>query len=137
MDSYSFICALRRFFSIRGPPSLLRCDRRTHFVGAKSELDEALKEMDHKALAKYIVEQNCEWVFNPPHASLKEAASATGQKSLLTFFEKNSNVNATEKRVQQPLLSGKESNIIAKGDGNDLTVVSQSPQATSIETQTS
>jgi hypothetical protein len=69
--------------------------------------------------------------------SLKEAASATGQKSLLTFFEKNSNVNATEKRVQQALLSGKESNIIAKGDGNDLTVVSQSPQATLIETQTS
>jgi hypothetical protein len=25
--------------------------------------------MDHKALAKYIAEQNCEWVFNPPHAS--------------------------------------------------------------------
>jgi hypothetical protein len=60
-----------------------------------------------------------------------------GQKSLLTFFEKNSNVNATEKRVQQPLLSEKESNIIAGGDGNDLTVDSQSPQATSMETQTS
>ncbi|CAB3983014.1 PREDICTED: uncharacterized protein LOC107357656 [Paramuricea clavata] len=69
MDSSSFICALRRFFSIRGPPSLLRCDRGTNFVGAKSELDEALKEMDHKAIAKYVVEQNCEWVFNPPHAS--------------------------------------------------------------------
>jgi hypothetical protein len=51
MDSCSFICALRRFFSIRGPPSLLRCDRRTNFVGAKSELDEALTEMDHEALA--------------------------------------------------------------------------------------
>jgi hypothetical protein len=69
MDLSSFICALRRFFSIRGPPSLLRCDRGTNFVGAKSELDEALKEMDpDKALAKYVVEQNCEWVFNPPHA---------------------------------------------------------------------
>jgi hypothetical protein len=30
--------------------------------------------------------------------SLKEAASATGQKSLLTIFLKNYNVNATEKR---------------------------------------
>jgi hypothetical protein len=45
--------------------------------------------------------------------SLKEAASATEQKSLLTSFEKNFNVNATENRVQQPSLSEKESNIIA------------------------
>jgi hypothetical protein len=37
--------------------------------------------------------------------SLKEAASATGQKSLLTFFEQNSGVSATEKQVQQPLSS--------------------------------
>jgi hypothetical protein len=35
------------------------------------------------------------------------------------------------------LLSEKESNIIAGDDANDLTVDSQSPQATSIETQTS
>ncbi|CAB4014634.1 Hypothetical predicted protein, partial [Paramuricea clavata] len=42
------------------------------------------------------------------NASLKESASATGQKSLLTFFENNSNVNVTEKRVQHPLLSEKE-----------------------------
>ena len=40
--------------------------------------------------------------------SLKEAASATGQKSLLNFFEKNSGGSATEKRVQQPLLSEKK-----------------------------
>jgi hypothetical protein len=69
MDSSSFICALRRLFSIRGPTSLLRCDRGTNFVGAKSELDEALKENDHKAIAKYVVEQNYELVFNPSHAS--------------------------------------------------------------------
>lgn len=64
MDSSSFICALRRFFSIRGPPSLLRCDRGTNFVGAKSELDEALKEMDHEAITKYVVEQNLLAVFS-------------------------------------------------------------------------
>ena len=69
MDSRSFICPLRCFFSICGPPSLLRHDQGTNFVGAKSELDKALKEMDHKAITKYVVERNCEWVFNPPHAS--------------------------------------------------------------------
>lgn len=69
METSSFICALRRFISIRGPPSILRCDRGTNFVGGKSELDHALHEMDHKAIANYANEQNCEWLFNPPHAS--------------------------------------------------------------------
>ena len=46
MDASSFICALRRFFSIRGPALRLRCDRCSNFVGAKTELDESLAEMD-------------------------------------------------------------------------------------------
>ena len=46
MDTSSFICALRRFFALRGPPSLLRCDWGTNFIGGKSELEDALKEMD-------------------------------------------------------------------------------------------
>ena len=54
---------------IRGPPSVLRCDRGTNFVGAKSEIDDALNEMDQKAIATYVTEQNCEWIFNPPHGS--------------------------------------------------------------------
>ena len=45
MDTSSFICALRRFFALQGPASLLRCDRGTNFIGGKSELDEAVKEM--------------------------------------------------------------------------------------------
>lgn len=69
MDASSFICALRRFLSIRGPVSKLRCDRGTNFVGGKSELDDALREMDHKSIERYITGQDCEWIFNPPHAS--------------------------------------------------------------------
>ncbi|KAK3750007.1 hypothetical protein QZH41_008650 [Actinostola sp. cb2023] len=70
MDTSSFICALRRFFAIRGPSALLRCDCGTNFVGAKSELDNALKEMnDQQKVLRYVREQGCEWVFNPPHAS--------------------------------------------------------------------
>ena len=41
MDASSFICALRRFFALGGPFSILRCDRGTNFVGAKSELRDA------------------------------------------------------------------------------------------------
>ena len=69
MDASSFICALRRFFSIRGPALRLRCDRGSNFVGAKTELDESSAEMDKQAVEKYLNEQGCEWQFNPPHAS--------------------------------------------------------------------
>ena len=69
MDTSSFICALRRFFALRGPASLLRCDRGTNFVGAKSELEDALREMNHDKVERYVRDQGCEWLFNPPHAS--------------------------------------------------------------------
>ena len=38
LSSDSFIMALRRFISIRGPVKRLRCDRGTNFVGASNEL---------------------------------------------------------------------------------------------------
>ena len=69
MDASTFICALRRFFAIRGPAIKLRCDRGTNFVGGKTDLDNALMEMDQKSVERYGTEQGCEWLFNPPHAS--------------------------------------------------------------------
>lgn len=69
MDASSFICALRRFSSLRGPVSRIRCDRGTNFVGGKSELTESLTEADAKTIQQYAVNQGCEWIFNPPHAS--------------------------------------------------------------------
>ena len=69
MDASAFICALRRFFAMRGPASLLRCDRGTNFIGAKSEPDDALAELDQQMVEKFVAEQGCEWSFNPPHAS--------------------------------------------------------------------
>ena len=69
MDASSFICALRRFFAIRGPIAIIRCDCGTNFVGGKSELDDSFKEMDKERVQRYVMEQGCEWKFNPPHAS--------------------------------------------------------------------
>lgn len=66
MSTDSFINALRRFFSIRGPAKLLRSDRGTNFVGACKEL--AL-DNDNTAVRKYLQEKGCSWKFNPPHAS--------------------------------------------------------------------
>ena len=69
MDASAFICALRRFFSIRGPAAIIRCDRGSNFVGGKSELDQALQKIDERTLKTYLTDQGCEWSFNPPHAS--------------------------------------------------------------------
>ena len=51
MDANSFLCALRRFLAIPGPALRLRCDRCTSFVGAKTEVDDALAEMDKESVA--------------------------------------------------------------------------------------
>lgn len=52
MVAVSFLCALRQFFSTRGPVSPLRSNRGTNFVGAKIELD-------HQAIEKYLSDQGC------------------------------------------------------------------------------
>ena len=69
MEANSFIFALRRFFAIRGPVAKLRCDQGTNIVGGKSQLDDALSEMDQTRIHKFTAEQGCEWIFNPPHMS--------------------------------------------------------------------
>ena len=69
MDTSAFICALRQFLSIRGPVVRIRCDCGSNFIGAKSELEQALHDMDEGPLKAYLTDQGCEWCFNPPHAS--------------------------------------------------------------------
>ena len=69
MDSSAFLCALRRLFALQGHAKLLRGDRGTNFIGAKTELDAAASELDEKKVEKFITECGCKWEFNPPHAS--------------------------------------------------------------------
>ena len=53
LSTDSFINAYKRFVSIRGPVSLLRCDRGTNFVGARDDL----------------IKMGCQVEFNPPDSS--------------------------------------------------------------------
>lgn len=69
MDTSSFINALCRFFAIRGPTALLRCDCGTNFTGANTELKGASQEMHQERVERYVKEFGCEWKFNPPHVS--------------------------------------------------------------------
>lgn len=72
MDTHSFVNALRRFICRRDPIRQLRSDQGTNFVGAKGELKDALKELDHDTIRSELLKENCDWfVFkmNVPSAS--------------------------------------------------------------------
>ena len=72
MTADSFINAYRRFVGRRGPVRQIRSDRGTNFVGAKTELQQALSELDHDKIRQGFLRRNCDWVdhkMNVPHAS--------------------------------------------------------------------
>ncbi|TKS64954.1 hypothetical protein D9C73_027746 [Collichthys lucidus] len=66
MSTSSFINAMRRFLSIRGPVKHLRSDRGTNFIGACRELQ---INTDDPEIKNYLQEQGCTWTFNAPHSS--------------------------------------------------------------------
>ena len=72
LDTDSFINALRRFICIRGPIRHLRSDRGTNFIGAESELQKAVSEMDDERIAEFLRNEGCDYFkfkMNVPHAS--------------------------------------------------------------------
>ena len=60
LDTDSFINALRRFISRRGPVRQLRSGQRTNFVGARKELAQALSEMDQERIKAKLLEEQCD-----------------------------------------------------------------------------
>ena len=69
LEAASFVNALRRFVSRRGPVSVMRSDNGTNFVGAERELKEELERLESDELRSYIQKSKMKWVFNPPSAS--------------------------------------------------------------------
>lgn len=69
MSTDSFINALRRLFAIRGPAKQIRSDCGTNFIGASRDLKMDKTNCNTKNIENYLTEQNCSWIFNPPHAS--------------------------------------------------------------------
>lgn len=61
LDTSSFINALRRFISRRGPIRQLRSDRGSNFVGAKRELQQAVQGLDESKINEFLLERNCDW----------------------------------------------------------------------------
>lgn len=74
LSTDSFINALRRFLSIRGPIRELRSDRGTNFIGAERELREAVETMDDNHIKQFLLDKGCDYLVttfrtNVPNAS--------------------------------------------------------------------
>lgn len=71
LSTSSFIEALRRFISVRGPFQLLRSDQGTNLVGAERELKLEFNKVLSAEVKDFLVNNGSdfEWHFNPPHAS--------------------------------------------------------------------
>ena len=67
LDTSTFKNALARFFAIRGNCKILRSDQGSNFVGANNQDDAAALSL--RQLASEAQSRDCEWIFNPPHAS--------------------------------------------------------------------
>ena len=65
----SFINALRRFVSRRGPVKSIRSDRGTNFVGAERELRETIERWNDSQIQQAMLQRGIQWFFNPPGAS--------------------------------------------------------------------
>ena len=69
LSASSFINALRRFISLRGPVKLIRSDRGTNFVGAVNELGIHTLMDEDGPVHNFLLDQGCTWIFNPPFSS--------------------------------------------------------------------
>ena len=66
MSTDSFILALRRFMSRRGPIGTIPSDNCTNFIGAERKLRNTLKKLDQTLISSEVNRYCIEWKFNPP-----------------------------------------------------------------------
>ena len=69
LNSSSFINALRRFLSLRGPIRTLRCDRGTNFMGGIRQLQESIDQIEDEMIKTFLLDHSCDYIVNVPNAS--------------------------------------------------------------------
>ena len=65
-STMEFIQVLRRFFAVRGCPSLMISDNGSQLVGAERELREMVKGWDTNKLREFSAEKGMQWKFTTP-----------------------------------------------------------------------
>ena len=72
LETDSFLNAYRRFVCRQGPVREIRSDQGSNFVGARSELQKSLAQMDQTKIKEELLKNSCDWLnfhMKPPHSS--------------------------------------------------------------------
>ena len=69
MSTDTLTNGLSCFIAIRGAVRHIRCDQGSNFVGAKNEFMSAMTELQTDRIASYLLEHQCDFVFNAPCSS--------------------------------------------------------------------
>ena len=87
-STMEFLQTLRRFFAIRGQPTLMISDNGTQLVGAERELREMIQGWNKQELKEFSAEKGMEWKFVTPaaphHNGCAEAMVKTAKRALKT-----------------------------------------------------
>ena len=62
----SFILLLRRFLAQRGHVNIMQSDNGTNLIGAVKGINNAIKNLKHDKIARYLNKHQIKWQFNPP-----------------------------------------------------------------------
>lgn len=69
LSTDSFINAVIRFVSRRGPPRIIYSDNGTNFKGAELDVIKAMKTWNQEQIQDELNQRGVQWKFNPPAAS--------------------------------------------------------------------
>ena len=83
-----FMQTLRRFFSIRGYPTLMISDNGMQMVGAQRELRKMIEGWDITALQDYCADKGMQWKFTTPGAPHQNGCAESLVKSCKTALKK-------------------------------------------------
>ena len=87
-STMEFIQVLRRFFALRGVPSLMISDNGTQFVGAERQLREMIEGWDKGKLREYSAEKGMQWQFTTPGAPHQNGCAEALVKSCTIALKK-------------------------------------------------
>ena len=124
----SFVNALRRFISRRGPVKTLRSDNGTNFVSGNKEIKNAICEWNNEQIDDWCKAKNIVWQFNPPLAphfgGVWEREIRTIKKVLFALTSEFSNKIKLSSEVLSTLMCEVE-NIL---NNRPLTAVTNDPE---------
>ncbi|XP_071941070.1 uncharacterized protein [Antedon mediterranea] len=80
-SSMEFLQVLRRFFAIKGRPSVILSDNGTQFVGAEKELKQMVRGWSEKELKEFCAEKRVQWKFTTPLAPHQNGCAESLVKS--------------------------------------------------------